>query len=46
MLEWDDKYSVRISMIDEEHKKLFGILNKVIFAKEHNGKSLVYYHSP
>ena len=37
MLEWDDKYSVRISMIDEEHKKLFGILNKVIFAKEHKG---------
>jgi hemerythrin len=24
-------------MIDEEHKKLFGILNKVIVAKEHNG---------
>ncbi len=37
MLEWDDKYSVGISIIDEEHKKLFGILNKVIVAKEHNG---------
>ncbi len=36
MLEWDDKYSVGISIIDEEHKKLFGILDKAIFAKEHN----------
>ena len=36
MLEWDNKYSVGISIIDEEHKKLFGILNKAIFAKEHN----------
>ena len=37
MIKWDDKYSVGISMIDEEHKKLIGILNKAIFAKEHNG---------
>ena len=37
VLEWDDKYSVGISMIDEEHKKLIGLLNKVIYAKEHNG---------
>jgi hemerythrin len=37
MLEWNDKFSVGISMIDEEHKKLFGILNKVIVVKEHNG---------
>ncbi len=36
MIEWEDKYSVGISMIDEEHKKLIGILNKAIFAKEHN----------
>jgi hemerythrin len=36
MLEWNDKFSVGISMIDEEHKKLIGILNKVIFAKGHN----------
>ena len=36
-IKWDDKYSVGISMIDEEHKKLIGILNKVIYAKEHNG---------
>ncbi len=37
MLEWSDKFSVGISIIDEEHKKLFDILNKVIVAKEHNG---------
>jgi hemerythrin len=36
MIKWDDKYSVGISIIDEEHKKLFGILNKAILAKEHN----------
>jgi len=37
MLEWNDKYSVGISMIDEEHKKLIAILNKVIYAKGHDG---------
>ena len=36
MIKWNDKYNVGISMIDEEHKKLIGILNKAIFAKEHN----------
>ena len=36
MIKWDDKYSVGISMIDEEHKKLIGILNKAISTKEHN----------
>ena len=36
MLEWEDKFSVNISIIDEEHKKLFFLLNKAIFAKEHN----------
>ena len=36
MIEWDDTYSVGISIIDEEHKKLIGIINKVIVAKQHN----------
>ncbi len=36
MIKLDDKYSVGISIIDEEHKELIGILNKAIFAKEHN----------
>ncbi len=39
MLEWDNKYSVEISLIDEEHKTLFSLLNKVIVAKEHNDNS-------
>ena len=36
MIEWDDKYSVGLSIVDEEHKELIGILNKAVFAKEHN----------
>ena len=36
MIEWDDKYSVGISMIDEEHKEFIGILNKAIVAKQNN----------
>jgi len=36
MIEWEDKFSVGISIIDEEHKKLIGVLNKAIYAKEHN----------
>ena len=37
VIEWDDKYRVGISMIDEEHKKLIGILNKAILTKGQNG---------
>ena len=36
MIEWEDKHSVGVSIIDEEHKKLFDIINKVIVAKQHN----------
>jgi hemerythrin len=36
MIEWDDKYSVGISMIDEEHKEFIGIANKAIVAKQNN----------
>ncbi len=35
MIEWDDKYSVNVSLIDEEHKKFIDLINKVIVAKEH-----------
>ncbi len=28
MIEWDDKYCVDISLIDEQHKKLIEIINK------------------
>ena len=36
MIEWDDKYSLNISIIDEEHKKLIGIMNDAIVAKQHS----------
>ena len=36
MIKWDNKYSVNVSMIDEEHKEFIGIINKAILAKEHN----------
>ncbi len=35
MIEWDDKYNINISLIDEEHKKLIGIINKAVIAKQH-----------
>ena len=36
MIKWDDKYSVTVSLIDEQHKKLFEIINKAIVAKQHS----------
>jgi len=36
MIEWSDKYSVGVSVIDEEHKGFIGIINKVIAAKQRN----------
>jgi hemerythrin len=36
MIEWSNKYSVGVSVIDEEHKGFIGIINKVIAAKQHN----------
>ena len=36
MIEWDDKYSMGMSKIDDEHKQFFDIVNKAIAAKEHN----------
>ena len=39
MIEWDNKYSVGISIIDEEHKQLIGIINKAIAAKQHSNNS-------
>ncbi len=33
MIEWNDKYNVNISLIDEQHKKLFEIINKAFIAK-------------
>lgn len=35
---WDEKYSVNISKIDEEHKKIFQIINKAIDAKNNKNE--------
>jgi|TARA_B100002003_G_C13797846_1_gene394014 hemerythrin-like metal-binding protein len=35
MIEWNDKFSVNVSIIDEEHKKLIDIINKAFVAKQH-----------
>ncbi len=37
MITWNDKYSVGISKIDDEHKQFINIINKAIATKEHNG---------
>ena len=39
MIQWNDKYSVGISIIDEEHKKLIDIINLAIVSKEQNYNS-------
>ena len=36
MIEWADKYSVVISIIDKHHKRLVGIINDAIVAKQHS----------
>jgi len=36
MIEWEDKFSVGISIIDEEHKKFIDIINKAIYVQQHN----------
>ena len=36
MIKWDDKYSVNVSIIDEEHKILINIINEAILAKQYN----------
>jgi hemerythrin len=30
ILEWDEKYSVGVSEIDEQHKKMFAVINNLI----------------
>ncbi len=36
MIEWNDKYSVGVIRIDEEHKKLIGIINKATVTNKFN----------
>ncbi len=41
MIEWNDKYSVGVKRIDEEHKKLIGIINKAAVTNKFKEKSRV-----
>lgn len=34
MIKWEDKYSVNISMLDEEHKKIIDIVNTITVADQ------------
>ena len=36
MIEWDDKYILGISIIDNEHRKFIDVINKAYVAKEQN----------
>jgi hemerythrin len=35
MIEWEDEYSIGISLIDKEHKELIRIMNAAMVAKQH-----------
>ena len=43
MIEWNDKYSLNISLIDEQHKKLVEIINKTIIAEKHSKIAIIYF---
>ena len=36
MIKWEDKYSVGMSVIDEEHKKFIDIINKATYVKQYD----------
>jgi len=36
MIKWEDKYSVNISMLDEEHKKIIDTINALTVAQQQN----------
>ncbi len=38
MIEWNEKYSVGISLIDGEYKEFIDMINKVLVTKEQNDK--------
>ena len=40
MFEWEDKFSVGISEIDDEHRGLIGILNKAVIANGHDDNTV------
>ena len=36
MIEWDEKYSVGVSVIDEEHKRFIDIINRATYIKKYH----------
>ena len=36
MIEWSDKYSVNVAIIDKEHKGFINLVNRVTVMKQHN----------
>jgi hemerythrin len=38
MIKWNDKYNVNISLIDEQHKKIFVLINKANMVKKFSNK--------
>ncbi len=36
MIKWEDKYSVNVSTLDEEHKKIIDTVNAITIAEQHN----------
>ncbi len=39
MINWEDKYSVSVSVIDEEHKKFIDIINKAACVQKYDNDS-------
>ncbi len=38
-LVWQERFNIGIDFIDDEHKKLFGILNRMFMYEDHEVKS-------
>ena len=36
---WEDRFNIGVEAIDREHKKLFGIINKLLALKDQEDKS-------
>ncbi len=41
LIQWDDRFSVGVGLIDQQHKKLFSIINDLIVAKENQQEQQV-----
>ncbi len=46
MIEWDEKYSVGIPIIDEQHKKLINIINKAVVLIINKATDIAHSNNP